>query len=94
LPRWFTIIIVSRDLMLIGGSLILYMFVGKMAMPPSWLGKCTTGFQIATVLLAMLDNFAPVLRSAVMPVAFLTTALTVGSGLDYVFRGTRLLNDQ
>ena len=80
--------------MLIGGSLILYMFVGKMSMPPSWLGKFTTGFQIATVLLAMLDNFAPVLRSAVMPAAFLTTALTIGSGLDYVFRGTRLLNDQ
>jgi cardiolipin synthase (CMP-forming) len=94
LPRWFTIIIVSRDLMLIGGSLILYMFVGKMAMPPSWLGKCTTGFQIATVLLAMLDNFVPVLRSAVMPVAFVTTAFTIGSGLDYVFRGTRLLSDQ
>ena len=94
LPRWFTIIIVSRDLMLIGGSLILYMFLGKMSLPPSWLGKFTTGFQIATVLLAMLDNFAPVLRSAVMPVALLTTAFTIGSGLDYVFRGTRLLNDQ
>ncbi len=94
LPRWFTIIIVSRDLMLIGGALILYIFVGKMAMPPSWLGKFTTGFQIATVLLAMLDNFSPVLRSVVTPVALLTTALTIGSGLDYVFRGTRLLNDQ
>lgn len=94
LPRWFTIIIVSRDVILIGGSVILYMFVGKMSMPPSWLGKFTTGFQIATVLLAMLDNFAPGLHSAVMPVAVLTTALTIGSGLDYVFRGTRLLSDQ
>lgn len=94
LPRWFTIIIVSRDLMLIGGSLILYIFVGKMAIPPSWLGKCTTTFQMATVLLAMLDNFAPGLRSAVMPVALLTTAFTIGSGLDYVFRGTRMLSDQ
>ena len=80
--------------MLIGGSLILYMFVGRMATPPSWLGKFTTGFQIATVLVAMLDNFVPVLRSAVMPVAFLTTALTIGSGLHYVYRGSRLLNDQ
>jgi cardiolipin synthase len=93
LPRWFTIIVVSRDLILIGGALILYMFIGKISMPPSWLGKFTTGFQIATVLLAMLDNFAPLLRSVVMPAAFLTAALTVGSGLDYVFRGTRLLND-
>jgi cardiolipin synthase len=94
LPRWFTILLVSRDLILIGGAVILYMFVGKMSMPPSWLGKFTTGFQIATVLLAMLDNFAPLLRPVVMPVAFLTTALTIGSGLDYVFRGTRLLSDQ
>ena len=94
LPRWFTIIIVSRDLMLIGGSLILYIFVGKMAMPPSWLGKCTTGFQIATVVLTMLNNFVPALDPAVMPVVFLTTAVTIGSGLDYVFRGTRLLNGQ
>lgn len=94
LPRWFTIIIVSRDLMLIGGSLIVYMFVGRISMPPSWLGKFTTGFQIATVLLAMLDNLVPVLRSAVMPIAFLTTALTIGSGLDYVYRGSRVLNDQ
>lgn len=94
LPRWFTIIIVSRDVMLIGGALILYMFVGKMSMPPSWLGKSTTVFQIATVLLAMLDNVVPGLRSAVMPVAFLTTALTIGSGLDYVYRGSRLFNEQ
>jgi len=87
------IIIVSRDLILIGGSLILYMFLGRWPCPRRGWGKFTTGFQIATVLLAMLDNFAPVLRSAVMPVAFLTTALTIASGLDYVFRGTRLLND-
>jgi len=74
-------------------ALILYMFVGKMSMPPSWLGKSTTVLQIATVLLVMLDNFMPELRAAVLPLAFLTTAFTIGSGLDYVFRGARLLND-
>ncbi len=94
LPRWFTIIIVSRDVILMGGSLILYMFVGKISTPPSWLGKTTTGFQIATVFVAMLDNLAPVLRSVVMPLAVLTTVLTISSGLHYVFRGMRLLNDQ
>jgi len=94
LPRWFTIIIVSRDVILMGGSLILYMFVGKISTPPSWLGKTTTGVQIATVFLAMLDNLAPVLRSVVMPLAVLTTVLTISSGLHYVFRGMRLLNDQ
>jgi len=93
LPWWFAIIVVSRDLILIGGALILYIFVGKLSMPPSWLGKATTGFQILTVLLAMLDNFVPALRSAILPVAAVALACTVASGLDYVYRGTRLLSD-
>ena len=36
LPRWFAIILVSRDVFLIGGSMILYMFLGKLDAPPSW----------------------------------------------------------
>jgi len=94
LPNWFTIIVVSRDLILIGGALILYMFIGKISLPPSWLGKATTVLQIATVLLAMLDNFFPPLEAAVVPMAVAALACTVGSGLDYIYRGARLLNDQ
>jgi cardiolipin synthase len=94
LPRWFTIIVVSRDVLLIGGSVILYMFLGKMSTPPSWLGKATTGFQLVTVLSAMLDNFIPELRPAVLPLTLITLILTITSGLDYIYRGARLLNDQ
>lgn len=94
LPRWFTIIVVSRDVLLIGGSLILYMFLGKIGTPPSWLGKATTGFQLATVLSVMLDNFLPVLKAVILPLVVITLALTVISGLDYIYRGARLLNDQ
>jgi cardiolipin synthase len=93
LPRWFAIILVSRDLILIGGSVILYMFLGRLASPPSRLGKATTGFQLATVLLALLDNFFPAIQPVIVPLAAVTLALTVGSGLDYIYRGARLLND-
>jgi phosphatidylglycerophosphate synthase len=65
-----------------------------MSIPPSQLGKATTGFQILTVLLAMLDNYVPALRTAVLPVAAGALAFTVASGLNYVYRGCRLLNDQ
>jgi cardiolipin synthase len=93
LPRWFTIIVVSRDVLLIGGSVILYMFIGKIGTPPSWLGKFTTGFQLVTVLCAMLDNFFPDLKGAILPLAVVTLTLTIASGLDYIYRGARLLND-
>jgi cardiolipin synthase len=94
LPRWFTVIVVSRDVIIIGGSVILYMFLGKVAMPPSRLGKATTGFQLATVFFSMVDNLIPGLRPAMLPLVVATLALTVASGLDYVYRGARLLNDQ
>ncbi len=94
LPSWFTIIVVSRDVILIGGAVILYMFIGKVSLPPSRLGKTTTGLQIATVLLALLDNFFPPLRVAVLPVCLAALGCTVGSGLDYVYQGARLLSDQ
>ena len=93
LPRWFTIIVVSRDVLIIGGSVILYMFLGKIGMAPSRLGKATTGFQLITVLCAMLDNFFPALRHAILPLAIVTLTLTVTSGLDYIYRGLRLLSD-
>ncbi len=93
LPRWFAVILVSRDLILVGGAMILYMFLGKLDTPPSKLGKLTTGLQLATTLLAMVDNFFPVVKHVVHPLAILTLALTVVSGLDYVYRGARLLND-
>jgi cardiolipin synthase len=94
LPRWFTIIVVSRDVLLIGGSLLLYMFLGKIGISPSWLGKSTTGFQLATVLSAMLDNFLPGLKVIVLPLVVITLAFTIASGLEYIFRGARLLSDQ
>ncbi len=94
LPRWFTIFVVSRDVLIIGGSMILYMFLGKMSLPPTWLGKLTTGFQFVTVLAAMLDNFLPGLGVTILPLAVITLAFTAASGLGYVVRGARLLNDQ
>ena len=93
LPRWFAIIVVSRDVLIIGGAVILYMFIGKMSHPPSGLGKITTGMQVATVLLAMLDNLLPSVARAILPVTIVTLAFTVSSGLQYVYRASHLLND-
>ena len=94
LPRWFAIIVVSRDVFLVGGAIIMYMFIGRMSIPPSYLGKATTLFQIATVLLAMLDNFLPAIKPVILPLVGVTLILTAVSGVDYVYRGARLLSDQ
>ncbi|MBI3988230.1 MAG: CDP-alcohol phosphatidyltransferase family protein [candidate division NC10 bacterium] len=91
-PRWFAIVVVSRDLILIGGALVLLLFAGKVGIPPSILGKVTTGFQLLTAFFAMLDNFVPPLHPTIFPLVFTTAVCTILSGLDYVYRGARLLD--
>lgn len=93
IPRWFAVVAVSRDLILIGGALILLIHFGKVGIPPSILGKLTTGLQLLTVLLAMLDNFVPPLHQALFPLVVTTAFVTVLSGLNYVYRGAHLFGD-
>lgn len=93
MPRWITILVVSRDVFLIGGSLMLFMFAGKITMVPSLLGKATTVLQITTILWTMVLNLGAVGARAPFPLHVLTVAATMLSGLDYVVRGARRLGD-
>lgn len=94
MPRWITIIVVSRDVFLIGGSLVLFMVAGKIhKMPPSLLGKATTALQLTTVLYTMVANLGAVGSRAPFLVHAATAAVTMLSGLDYVVRGARHLGD-
>lgn len=93
IPRWFAIVAVSRDVFLVGGSLLLYIFTGKIGIPPSALGKATTALQLLTVLGGLgAGAFWPPARAPLLLV-IPTAALTVASGLDYVYRGARLFNE-
>ncbi len=93
MPRWLTIIVLSRDLFLVGGGLVLFMFAGKVKVPPSLLGKGTTVLQIAALLYTMVLNVKAIGARAPFALLALTAAATVASGLDYVIRGARRLGD-
>ncbi len=92
-PRWLTIIVLSRDLFLIGGGLVLFMFAGKVKIPPTLLGKGTTALQLATLLYTMVVNVGTIGARAPLALQALTAAATILSGLDYVMRGARHLGD-
>lgn len=93
IPRWVTIIVLSRDLFLVGGSLVLFMFVGKMKMSPSLLGKATTVVQLTAVLVTMVLNVGTIGSRPPFALLALAAAATVVSGLDYVIRGARQLGE-
>jgi cardiolipin synthase len=93
LPLWLTILVVSRDLILILGGVVIELMTRRLTVIPSIFGKVTTFFSMLTVFLVLYDQ-APELHfvhrtpSDLVFIASLATAVfTVVSGIDYVYRG-------
>lgn len=88
LPIWITIAVLSRDLVVIVGWFILFIFTQEKSVEPSFIGKFANAFQailIAYILLSI--NFAftnPLIKNIII---ILTTILTIISGLHYIYRG-------
>jgi cardiolipin synthase len=85
LPIWLAGIVVGRDLVLMIGSCILYMVTGRFGYPPSLIGKLSTVLQVLTVLAVMVMAEGDV---RLHPLFWGTAAVSVVSGLGYVYRGT------
>ncbi|MFH1854737.1 MAG: CDP-diacylglycerol--glycerol-3-phosphate 3-phosphatidyltransferase [Candidatus Omnitrophota bacterium] len=87
IPAWVVLIVLTRDIIIILGSMLIYFFKGNISIKPSYLGKATTFFQMIAIL-AILAVFR-YHKLFVYPAAF----FTILSGIDYVWRGSRQLNE-
>lgn len=88
IPLWVTATIISRDVLLLIGHVVIQMTCGKAAVRPRILGKVATVLQMITVLWTLLKwdaRWLPYLTAA----AALSTGI---SGLWYVWDGTRQLS--
>lgn len=99
-PAWFTILVISRDLIVTLGYATIYFWVQeRMEIHPSIMGKLNTFLLLLTVTVILLSLYDPEIipksplgvgsiRIAMLEFLFLLTALTtVVSGLQYVYRG-------
>jgi cardiolipin synthase len=92
IPFWIAVVVVSRDLVLSAGVLVIHVAGGAVQPAPSWLGKLTTVFQMATVLAAMIAFYFGMLQALPGLLAWATAAFTVGSGLQYIIQGLKQIN--
>ncbi len=81
LPAWFLALIVTRDVLIVGGGAILARRTGHVVMS-IWAGKAAVAMLSLTVLAALLRADAPVLEACV----WMTTALLIYSFLRYLVR--------
>ena len=91
LPIWLVVIVVSRDVILVFGSLIIYFMGHHFKSRPSITGKVTTVLQLLVVTLSLgLRTFG--YDMAGIPVLHWTTVFfTLVSGGQYILRGTKIV---
>ena len=88
-PIWVAIIILSRDITIVAGTLLLYLTHTPIEVAPTVLGKGTTLAQLLYLALVLLLLYLDRDVSLLTPLLIVMLVLTVASGLQYVYRGIR-----
>jgi len=94
LPVWLVILVVSRDLLIVGGALLLYALNLGHEPRPLMASKINTALQIAlaAVVLAQLAFAWPFLVSSVGPLVAVVAFTTAVSGAAYLVSWGREMN--
>lgn len=90
IPFWVTVLVIARDVVIVVVSGVLYLALGIRRFTPARISKLTTAVQVATIVLVLLAGMTPRLEVAALAAVYLVAALTVASGLNYVFLANRM----
>jgi cardiolipin synthase len=85
-PMWVLIIVISRDMLLLIGSVVIYMVKQGIDISPTRWGKLTTTFQMSAVIAVLLQW-----RFAAPVLWWVAVGFTLVSGADYLMRGFKKL---
>lgn len=92
LPAWLTVVVICRDVIIVGGIIVLKLFEVEVRIDPTRISKWATASQLLTIFLALVRQLSPLPYWVLLASCWLTTYFTVASGLVYMMRGLRLLN--
>ncbi len=90
LPAWLVILVVFRDVLIIGGAILLYMFTQSLQMAPLAVSKVNTAAQIVLAALVLggiglaIDD-----RGATAAMVYVVAATTILSGAAYIAQWSR-----
>jgi cardiolipin synthase len=93
LPLWLTVLVISRDVVIVGVVAIVNLAVGPRTFRPSLFGKATTAAFIVTSVVVMFFNYRGETSVIVDIGIWLSLALTLISSGDYFFKLRRLITE-
>ena len=92
-PGWLTVLVISRDILILLGVAIFAMMNINFEVKPSIVSKCTTVAQLSTVFLALLNPKLSDFYMIQWSLCWLTAGLTIIAGLHYVYIGLNIRQD-
>ena len=93
LPLWLTVVVISRDVVIVGVVAIVNLAVGPRTFRPSLLGKATTATLIVTSVVVMYFNYLNQTSAIVDVAIWMSLSLTLISTADYFVRLRKLINE-
>lgn len=94
IPRWLAILVVSRDVIISMGILLLWLTAFRFEIQPSIISKCTTFFQLLTISMRLLFELLGDQPGAAMAVYWITGMFTVISCMHYISVGLKVINQK
>ena len=88
-PSWVTILVVSRDVILMLGTAVAHFTDSRVDITPTFLGKGTTFLQLSYVVMVIFLTSRRIDLAVMLPLLFGMVAFTLLSGLHYLYRGFR-----
>ena len=86
IPPWLTVIVLSRDLVLVFGVMLFKLVHLPVVVQPSLAGKLCTTTQVATVLMVLVAQTWPLSPTFLLALFWLTGGITALSGIHYILQ--------
>lgn len=93
LPVWFTVLVISRDVVIVLTVAIVNLAVGRRTFRPSLLGKAATAIYILTGVVTLYFNYLRRQSSVVDACVYASLVITVISALHYTVVTARVINE-
>jgi len=94
IPEWLAILVVSRDVIIPMGILLLWVNGYRVEIKPSTISKCTTFLQLFSISMRLLLETLGTQRFEIVAVYWLTGLFTIGSCIHYITIGLRVVNSR
>jgi len=90
LPAWLTVMVISRDILILMGVFILFFTGTKVNIRPAISSKITTCLQFFTVIIVLARDYIPSFEKYYLYLFYLTALFTIISFLQYMHQWIKL----